>query len=133
MPVWGFYAFDAYLIVFTVTTGVIFWWLTDRKKDRPPEKFKLLRGPGETQRRRVQKADENLSLRLFIGAVVPLVIVWLALSLVRQLPNRLVLVGAAKRSIRAVTTGSGTEPSSSTAAPARDANLGPNDGEIHAS
>jgi hypothetical protein len=40
---------------------------------------------------------------------------------------------AMKRSIRAITTGSGTESSSSTAAPARDANLGPNDGEIHAS
>lgn len=95
MPLWGFYAFDAYLILFVVTTGVIFWWLTDRKKDRPPEKFKLLRGPGETQRRSVQKADENLSLKLFIGAVVPLVIVWLALSLVRQLPKRVVLVGVA--------------------------------------
>jgi hypothetical protein len=38
-----------------------------------------------------------------------------------------------KRSIRAATTGSGTEPSSSTAAPARDANPGPNDRKIHAS
>jgi hypothetical protein len=95
MPVWGFYAFDAYLIVFVLTTGVIFYWLTDRKKDRPPEKFKLLRGPGETQRRRVQKADENLPLKLFIGAVVPLVIAWLVLLLAIRLPKQLVLPGAA--------------------------------------
>jgi hypothetical protein len=34
---------------------------------------------------------------------------------------------------RAVTTDSGAEPSSSTVAPARDANPGPNDRKIHAS
>ena len=78
-----------------VITGIIFWWSIARKKERPPEKFKLLRGPGETQRRRVQKADENLFSYFYGGAFVPLVIVSLVLLLATQLPKGLVLVGAA--------------------------------------
>ena len=42
----------------------MFWWSTAGKKDRPPEHFKLLRSPGESQRRRVQKA-ESLFVLLF--------------------------------------------------------------------
>src|SRR5438132_9418536 len=95
IPVWALYAFDAYVIAFGVITGCIFWWSIERKKDRPPEKFKLLRGPGETQRRRVQRADENLFSYFFGGAFVPLVILSLLLLLAMQLPKRLVLVGAA--------------------------------------
>ena len=78
-----------------VITGIIFWWSTARKKERPPEKFRLLRGPGETQRRRVQKADENLFSWFFGGAFIPLVIASLVLLLAMQLPKSLVLVGAA--------------------------------------
>src|SRR5438552_16884510 len=95
IPIWAAYAFDAYVIAFMVITGGIFWWSTARKKDRPPEKFKLLRSPGETQRRRVQKADENLFSYFYGGAFVPLVIVSLVLLFGTQLPKRLVLVGAA--------------------------------------
>ena len=78
-----------------VITGGIFWWSTTRKKDRPPEKFKLLRSAGETQRRCVQKTDENLFVYFFGGAFVPLVIASLVLLLVIRLPKRLVPVGAA--------------------------------------
>src|SRR6266480_7114633 len=78
-----------------VITGAMFWWETARKKDRPPEKFKLLRSPGETQRRRVQKTDENLFFYFFGGACVPLVILSLLWLLAMQLPKRLVVVGAA--------------------------------------
>ncbi len=95
MSVWGLYAFDAYLIALVVITGGVYWWSIARRKDRPPEKFKLLRGPGESQRRRVQKADENLFSYLYGGAFVPLVIVWLALLLAVRLPKKLVLVGVA--------------------------------------
>ena len=78
-----------------VITGAMFWWETARKKDRPPEKFKLLRSPGETQRRRVQKTDENLFFYFFGGACVPLVILSLVWLLAMRLPKRLVPVGAA--------------------------------------
>jgi hypothetical protein len=94
VPLWGSYIFDAYIIIFMVITGAIFWWWTSRKKDRPPERFKLLRGPGETQRRRVQRADENLFFYFFGGAVAPLVIVGLALFLAVCLPKKLAVIGA---------------------------------------
>ncbi len=92
---WALFAFDAYVIAFVLIAGGMFWWSTARKKDRPPEHFKLLRSPGETQRRRVQKADESVLSYFFGGAFVPLVIAWLVLLLAIQLPKRLVLVGAA--------------------------------------
>src|SRR4051812_8642016 len=94
MPLWEFYAFDAYIIIFMVITGVIFLWSTVRKKDRPPEKFKLLRSPGETQRRRVQKTDENLFFYFLGGACVPLVILSALWLLVMQLPKSLLAMGA---------------------------------------
>jgi Nuclease-related domain len=90
----GFYIFEAYFIAFMLVTGVVFLWSTARKKDRPPETFKLLRGPGETQRRRVQKTDENLFLYFFGGALVPLLIASLVLSLAIRLPKTLVPLGA---------------------------------------
>jgi hypothetical protein len=95
IPVWALYALDAYVIAFGVITGCIFWWSIRRKKDRPPEKFKLLRGPGETQRRRVQKADENLFFYVFGGAFGPFLIAWSVLLLAVYLPKRLILFGAA--------------------------------------
>jgi hypothetical protein len=95
VPLRGFYLFEAYFIAFLLITGGIFWSSIARRKDRPPEKFKLLRGPGETQRRRVQKTDENLFSYFFGGAFVPLVILSLLLLLAMQLPKRLVLLGAA--------------------------------------
>jgi Nuclease-related domain len=82
-----------------VITGIVFWWSIARKKDRPPEKFKLLRGPGETQRRRWQKADENLFVYFFGGAFILLVIASLVLLLAIRLPKRFVPSGAAVAAI----------------------------------
>lgn len=82
-----------------VITGAIFLWSTARKKDRPPEKFKLLRSPGESQRRRVQKSDENLFVYFFSGAFVPLVIASLVLLIAIRLPKRFVPLGAAVAAI----------------------------------
>ena len=94
VPVWAFYAFVAYLVAFMLVAGLLYIWRTARRKERPPEKFKLLRGPGETLRRRVQKADENLSLYVFGGAFAPLIIAWLVLLLAVRLPKQLVPAGA---------------------------------------
>ena len=89
------FAFDAWVIAFMLITFAAFWWWTARKKDRPPEKFRLLRGPGETQRRRVQNTDENLFLYIFGGAFAPLFIAGLFLLMSINLPKRFVLLGAA--------------------------------------
>ena len=94
LPVWAVYAFMAYLVSFMLVAGGLYMWRTARRKERPPEKFKLLRGPGETLRRRVQNADENLSIYVFGGAFAPLIIAWLTLLLAVRLPKQLVLAGA---------------------------------------
>ena len=65
------------------------------RRTGPPEDFNLLRSPGETQRRRVQKGDENLFFWFFEAAFVPLLIASLVLLLATHLPKRLVLVAAA--------------------------------------
>src|SRR5437762_2024229 len=95
VPVWVVYALLAYLILFMFVTGGLYLLRTARRKERPPEKFKLLRGPGETQRRRVQIADENLFFYVFGGAFVPILIAWPVLLLAVYLPKGLVLFGAA--------------------------------------
>ena len=76
-------------------TGGLFVWRMKRRKERPPERFKLLRGPGETQRRRVQSADENLFLYMFGGAFVPLLVGWLVLMVAICVPKSWILVIAA--------------------------------------
>jgi len=95
MPIWAFYAFVGYFIAFMVIIAGFFVWRTGRRKERPPEKFKLLRAPGETQRRRVQQADENLFFYFFGGAFVPLLVGWVVLLGARYLPMHIVLIGAA--------------------------------------
>jgi hypothetical protein len=93
VPVWFIYGLLAYLLLFAFLVGLLHEWRIDRRKERPPEKFKLLRGPGETLRRRVQKADENLWLYLFGAAVGPLLLASMLLLLVGRLPKSLLLSG----------------------------------------
>lgn len=94
LPIWVFYAIIAYFVSFILIVGSLFLWRIWRRKERPPEKFKLLRGPGETLRRRVQKADEDLFLYISTGAFAPLFLGWGILILATRLPKALVLPGA---------------------------------------
>lgn len=91
VPVWVVYAFIAYFFAFMFMTLALLFWQAKRRKERPPEKFKLLRAPGETLRRRVQQADENLFWYGLVGAFVPLVFGWLVLLVAVRLPKNLVL------------------------------------------
>jgi hypothetical protein len=95
VPVWAVYAFGAYFFAFIIDTGGVFLWRTARRKERPPEKFKLLRAPGETLRRRVQHADENFFWYFFSGAFAPLFLAWGVLVVTVRLPRHLVLAGVA--------------------------------------
>ena len=94
-PLWTVYAVVTYFVAFMLCIGGVFLWWARHRKERPPEKFKLLRAPGETQRRRVQRADENLFFYFFGGAFLPLLVGCVVLLGARYLPVRLVLVGAA--------------------------------------
>ena len=94
VPIWMFYAFIVYFSVFMIAVGAVFIWQMNRRKERPPEKFKLLRGPGETLRRRVLRLDENLFWYFVAGALVPLVLAWCVLIVAIRLPKNLILIGA---------------------------------------
>jgi uncharacterized Tic20 family protein len=87
MSIWAFYAFVGYFLVFMLITGGLFVWRTDRRRERPPEKFKLLRGPGETQRRRVQKADEDMLQYFVLAAFAPIVAVGMLLLMAGRIPK----------------------------------------------
>src|SRR5438067_6040040 len=87
MPIWAFYAFTSYFVAFMLITGGLFVWRSARRKERPPEKFKLLRGPGETQRRRVQKADEDMLQYFVFTAFAPIVAAGMLLLVAGRLPN----------------------------------------------
>lgn len=93
VPIWLIYAFGAYFFAFLLVTAAVFIWQVGRRKERPPEKFKLLRAPGETLRRRVQKADEDFFWRVFSGAFAPLFLSWSVLMIASRLPKHLVLGG----------------------------------------
>ncbi len=88
------YVVLGYFVGFMVIVGSLYGWRVWRRKERPPEKFKLLRGPGETLRRRVQKADEDLSIYIFAGAFAPLILAWCVLIIAVRLPKAFVLPGA---------------------------------------
>lgn len=95
ISIWAVYVAIAYFAAFAITTGGLFIWQTKRRRDRPPEKFKLLRGPGESLRRRVQKADEDMFIYFGAAAFAPLIIVWALLAVTVWLPKRIVLATAA--------------------------------------
>src|SRR5206468_10215035 len=87
IPVWAVYVVVAYFLSFVLlATGLFLWW-AKRRKERPPEKFKLLRGPGETQRRRVQKADEDMLQYFVFAAFAPIVAAGMLLLVAGRLPN----------------------------------------------
>jgi hypothetical protein len=94
IPPWAFYAVIAYFFIFMVVIGGLFIWWAKSRKERPPEKFKLLRGPGETQRRRVQKADEDMLTHFAGAAFVPLFVAWLILIVAARLPRTFSLPAA---------------------------------------
>jgi hypothetical protein len=93
-PVWTVYAVVTYFVGFMLCIGGVFLWWARHRKERPPEKFKLLRAPGETQRRRVQQADEDMLFYFFVAAFGPLFVAWLFLLVVVWLPKTFAPLGA---------------------------------------
>lgn len=87
LPVWVFFCLLGYFLVFFLGVIFLYRWKIHRRKERPPEKFKLLRGPGENLRRRVQKADEDLFERAWWAAMLPLLAGCLMLFLAAGLPK----------------------------------------------
>jgi hypothetical protein len=77
-----------YFASFSFGVGAFAIWKRKKQKVRPPVEFNLLRGPGETLRRRMAKYDEDLFLRIVGAALVPLLVALLILqATVVLLPN----------------------------------------------
>jgi TRAP-type C4-dicarboxylate transport system permease small subunit len=93
MPVWAFYAVLGYVFLFMLIMATSYAWHISRRKERPPERFRLLRAPGESLRRRVQKADEDVSTYVFFGAFGPLILAGGFIWIASLLPKTLALWG----------------------------------------
>jgi hypothetical protein len=76
----GLYIALGYLALFIFGSLGLALWRIKRRNTRPPLETKLLRGPGETLRKRMAEYDENLIFRLLMASVVPwvpvLVVSW---------------------------------------------------------
>jgi hypothetical protein len=64
---------------------VVFWiirWKANRSRSRPPLPFKLLRAPGESLRRRIERTEEKAVLVILACGLAPIVLMLCALHLV---------------------------------------------------
>lgn len=78
MPEAGLYIALAYFALFIFGSLGLSIWRIKRRNTRPPLETKLLRGPGETLRKRIAEYDERLLLRMSVAALVPLAAMLLA-------------------------------------------------------
>ncbi len=85
---WIFLSFGVYVLLFAVVVGGTFIWRVKRHGGRPPVAFRLLRGPGESLRRRMAKFDEDILMELLLGALVPVFVAWgVTVALGKALPK----------------------------------------------
>jgi hypothetical protein len=68
---WTIFSFGVYFLLFICAVGGLAIWKIKRRRSRLPVEFKLLRGPGETLRRRMAKFDENFVFRIGGAALAP--------------------------------------------------------------
>lgn len=78
----GFGVGALFFIPLSVALVVAFIWLHfERKRSRVPIEFKLLRGPGETLRRRIAEMDEDFPLTLLFGSALALILPFCGLQI----------------------------------------------------
>lgn len=63
-----------YIGLYGIAVTAYSFWKIRQRKLRPPLEFKLLRGPGETLRRRMATFDENLPFGLLGAALFPFLV-----------------------------------------------------------
>ena len=82
---WIFLSVVAYFLLFMAAAVGLFVWTVKRRRDRAPVAFKLLRGPGESLRRRMAKFDEDFIVRMGGAALIPLgaalAVIWVVAKL----------------------------------------------------
>ena len=65
-------ALALYLAAYVLCLGALWLFRTNRRRERPPAAPKLLRGPGESLRWRLQRLDDALLLHAFGAAFLPM-------------------------------------------------------------
>ena len=87
-------ATGAYTLLFLGTVAGIGLWRRSRRGERAPVEFKLLRGPGETLRRRLAAMDENLIFQVIGSAAAPIMVTYTLLVIsAKALPKDLLAYG----------------------------------------
>ena len=79
-------ALALYLAAYALCLGVLWLWRINRRHERPPVAPKLLRGPGESLRWRLQRLDDALLLHAFGAAFLPMGVFVGGLMLALNLP-----------------------------------------------
>src|SRR5215475_9427804 len=73
--------FILFIFAYLGTVATLWIWRINRRRERPPVSEKLLRGPGEGLRRRLEKLDDQLLLGLAACSIVPGLFLWGGLEL----------------------------------------------------
>ncbi len=68
---WPLAAFILYFAIFVAAVFSSGVWIAKRRKEKPPLEFKLLRGPGESLRRRMNQFNEDALPQMFAAAMAP--------------------------------------------------------------
>jgi len=82
---WIYFSFLAYIVLFFAIIIGLAIWTRKRRRDRPPVVFKLLRGPGESLRKRIAKYDEDSIFRVGGAALAPVLAALGVLGIVLKL------------------------------------------------
>jgi hypothetical protein len=77
---WTFVGLGLYFLLFLVVVLSVAWFSIRRRRQKPPLEIKLLRGPGESLRQRMNKFDEDFLFLFGAAAAVPVVASWLTLG-----------------------------------------------------
>jgi hypothetical protein len=81
----GYAYLVGYMLVYFAMVGGIWAWRLNRRQERPPVSDKLLRAPGESLRRKIEKFDDKLLFHLVGSALIPLLVMVSGLWIVDQL------------------------------------------------
>jgi hypothetical protein len=96
---WMIFGLEIYALLFVLAVVGFGIWRRKRRKERPPVEFKLLRGPGESLRRRMQQTDDEFAGKILLIAVAPPIVASMATATLTRLspktPLLSLLAGAA--------------------------------------
>src|SRR4051812_5211564 len=91
MNISGYAYLVGYMLVYFAIVGGIWAWRLNRRQERPPVSEKLIRSPGESLRKKLEKFDDVLLLHLVGSALVPLLVMVVGLWVIGTLSAKIQL------------------------------------------